>query len=258
MVSLIFGFLVLAIGSVQAGMDEADAALSAGRYEIAIEEYLPIANEGDSAAQFGLASVYLIAPKGIGDRTKALYWAEKSAEQDHIPAVMMLAQFKRGGWGFEKDIPAAKLLLEKAAAHGDSLAQYYYGNGLISGEFGQKDLKQGTDNLLKAAHQNLRTAQYRIAVAFIQHRSGVYYKSMAYMWFNLASSEKFERKDKFAPETIEKIKAVSKGAIAKLEEDLEPGILQVAQKLVAEWSPTDSNEELERRIKLDEFCLGEC
>ena len=71
------GIVGLVLADYQAGVD----AYEQGDYEIALKEWKPLAESGDSKAQFRLGVMY---DKGVGvaqDYGEAFKWFQKAAEQ---------------------------------------------------------------------------------------------------------------------------------------------------------------------------------
>lgn len=86
----------LAVGLMLAGpvsaqdFDKGSAAYDAGDFMTALQEWLPLAEQGDANAQYNLAELY---KKGQGvpqDRVQASIWYRLSAEQGHPFAIFQL------------------------------------------------------------------------------------------------------------------------------------------------------------------------
>lgn len=66
-------------------------------YEAAVGWYLTAAMQGDPAAQYDLARMYLAGTGIEKDQAKALYWMKHSADKKHLPAVKIMANAYRVG-----------------------------------------------------------------------------------------------------------------------------------------------------------------
>jgi TPR repeat protein len=83
-------------------------AAEAGDYKTAAQTWGPLADEGDSAAQFNIALMY---HSGLGvpvDETKAVEWYRRSANNGYTKAQEFLAAAYREGWfGLPQDAQKA-------------------------------------------------------------------------------------------------------------------------------------------------------
>lgn len=116
---------------VKAGVD----AWSAGDYDTAVRDWMPLAKQGDPDAQFNLAQAYKLG-RGVPmdlDKAKTLYG--QAAANGHIQAadVYGLLLFQDGER--EKAMPYIKA----SAARGDPRAQYILGVAHFNGDLVEKD-----------------------------------------------------------------------------------------------------------------------
>lgn len=76
-----------------------DIATSGEFFETAVGWYITAAMQGDAAGQFKLAQMYE-SGRGIEkDDMKALYWYRRSAAQDYLPAIKVIAfAYRKGGF----------------------------------------------------------------------------------------------------------------------------------------------------------------
>lgn len=92
-------------------------------YASAIKIWQPLADKGNTAAQYNLGILY---ENGYGvhrDDTEALKWYQKAAEQGHIDSQYNLGVMYGAGVGTQKNEILAKKWLSKAAEQGDSEAK---------------------------------------------------------------------------------------------------------------------------------------
>jgi hypothetical protein len=61
-------------------------AAKKGNFETALKEWRPLAEQGDSYAQYNLGLMYDYGEGVIEDDTQAVYWFRKAAEQGHAKA----------------------------------------------------------------------------------------------------------------------------------------------------------------------------
>ena len=160
--------LVLAVGAgavVAQDFDKGVAAYRAGDYVTAVQEWRPLAEQGDADAQIILGIMY---DKGEGvaeDNAEAVKWYRLAAEQGEANAQYNLGNMYNEGKGVLQDDAEAVKWYRLAAEQGDAQAQYnlanmhYYGKGVLQ------------DNI------------------------------MAHMWYNIASFNGVEKASKWRDET---------------------------------------------------------
>ena len=133
--------ITLLIGSVSAAtaqdFDKGFEAYDAGDYQTAVQEWRPLAEQGNSDAQINLGLMYY---KGIGvpqDYAEALKWYRLAAEEGVAVAQKNLGYLYDRGIGVPHDYAEALKWYRLAAEQGDSDAQinlgvmYYNGNGVL-------------------------------------------------------------------------------------------------------------------------------
>ncbi len=112
-------------------------AYKRGDYAMALEEWLPLAEQGDTKAQYNLAIIYA---KGQGvpqDYTEAAKWVRLAAEQGDANAQYNLGVMYAEGQGVIQDYTEAAKWYRLAAERGDANAQqnlgvmYAEGKGVI-------------------------------------------------------------------------------------------------------------------------------
>ena len=91
--------------SAWAGFDEGVAAYNRGDYATAVEEWLPIAEQGNADAQYNLGIMY---DNGYGvpqDYAEAVRWYRLAAEQGYAKAQFVLGVMYDNGRGVPQDYP---------------------------------------------------------------------------------------------------------------------------------------------------------
>ena len=117
----IFLLLLLTLHSVLAadfkkGLD----AAKKGNFETALKEWRPLAEQGDSYAQYNLGLMYDYGEGVIEDDTQAVYWFRKAAEQGHTKGQYSIGYMYASGRGIAKDDTQAVYWFRKAAEQGDA------------------------------------------------------------------------------------------------------------------------------------------
>lgn len=122
---LIAGVLLLTSSTSMAGLDEGAEAYNRGDYRAAYREFVPLANDGNSAAQFNLGVMYAKGRGVTKDEAEAARWYRSAAEQGHIGAQFNLGVIYEDGRGVKRDDAEAARWYRKAAdqGHADAMNQ---------------------------------------------------------------------------------------------------------------------------------------
>jgi len=113
----------LAYADFQEGMD----AAKRGDHETALNEWLPLAAQGDIDAQFALGFLYNTGQGVSQDYAQAHKWYLKAAAQGHATAQVNLGVLYANGQGVPSDYAQARKWYLKAAAQGHATAQFNVG-----------------------------------------------------------------------------------------------------------------------------------
>jgi TPR repeat protein len=140
-----------AAADVKKGVD----AWQAGNFVGAVAEWRPLAEQGDSDAQFNLGQAYKLGRGVPTDLRLAQSWYEKAAQQGHgqAQAILGLIMFQNGNRA------GAMPWIKKGADNGDPRAQYVLGTALFNGDLVAKDWPRAYALMVRAAAQGLPQAQ---------------------------------------------------------------------------------------------------
>jgi len=153
--NILFGFLFSFILTLSASADYRDGqdAYAAGNYQDAILEWTPIADNGDSRAQYNLGWMSANAKGTVQDFQEAVDWYTKSAKQGYVHAQYNLANLYLRGQGVTQNDKLAFSWFIKAAEQGDAPAQYNLGRMYLLGTGADKNylearfwIKQALEN----------------------------------------------------------------------------------------------------------------
>lgn len=111
--------LVLTVQSAHAGFDEAAAAFAAGDYTKALQEIVPLAQEGDPRGQYAMGVLYENGYGVTKDLKQAAGWYLKAAEQGNTDAQYNLGAMYEHGVGMPVNYPEAARWYRPAAEQGD-------------------------------------------------------------------------------------------------------------------------------------------
>ncbi len=131
--ALVLGLLLVVSGPALAGFDDGMAAARHGQYRTAFKIWLPLAQEGDTRAQYNLGVLY---DKGFGatqDYAEAARWYLVAAERGHLDAQANLGFAYERGRGVTQDYAAAAKWYRAAAERGDIPAQANLGTLYANG-----------------------------------------------------------------------------------------------------------------------------
>ena len=149
--SLVLSIVCLAVpvwADFQAGMD----ANNREDYATALREWRPLADQGDSLAQYNLGLLY------------------------------------RKGRGVPQDDAQARQWYEKAAVQGQAKAQFSLGTLYFNGEGAPKDYRQALRWFRRAADQGEAVAQTKIAIMYDDGEGVPHDIVQAYKWYSLAAT----------------------------------------------------------------------
>lgn len=119
-------------GSVLADpLDDATAAYRHGDYATTLELLLPLADEGNRAAQHNLGAFFA---DGQGDYAEAERWFRKAADQGLAESQFNLGVLYQNGRGVPRDYRQSAMWYRTAAGHGHARAQLNLGAMYANGE----------------------------------------------------------------------------------------------------------------------------
>ena len=124
LVSIILLLLVTLHSVLAADFKKGLDAAKKGNFETALKEWRPLAEQGDSYAQYNLGLMYDYGEGVIEDYTLAVYWFRKAAEQCHTKGQYSIGYMYASGRGIAKDDTQAVYWFRKAAEQGHAKAQY--------------------------------------------------------------------------------------------------------------------------------------
>ncbi len=132
-VALCLMAVALATAPAFADFQDGFDAYEKGDYKTALREFLPLAEQGDSVAQYNLAVLYHFGEGVPQDYKEAIKWYTLSAEQGDETAQFNLGRMYRKGQGVPQDDKEAVRLYRLSAEQGLEEAQsnlgFMYGTG---------------------------------------------------------------------------------------------------------------------------------
>jgi TPR repeat protein len=114
--------------SADEAISRAETALAAGRNQVAVDNYLLAARQGDHRGELGLGELYATGHGVVRDFSEATQWLEPAAEAGLPEAQYQLGLiYETGGTGILQNQRAAFNWMHKAAAQGHVDASYHQG-----------------------------------------------------------------------------------------------------------------------------------
>ncbi len=129
-------FLSCLTAPARAGIDEGLAAYERGDYATALQEWAPLANQGDAEAQYFLGHMYAEGQGVPRQYGKAAVWIRQAAEQGNGYGQFALGYLYDKGIGVAQDDAEAARWYRKSAEQGITVAQnnlgsmYEHGRGV--------------------------------------------------------------------------------------------------------------------------------
>ena len=124
------------------------------------------AKDGDTLRQRLEADLKFAVQGGESELGLAILCAGAAAGLP-FAETMLGGMTAEGRIGLKKDAALGRQWLERAAAHGDALAQYLLSNMYFSGQGGPVRIKEGMDHLRSAAHGGNVEAKYHLGAELI-------------------------------------------------------------------------------------------
>ena len=135
-------FITLVVFDNVSDFDKGLDAAKKGDYKTALNEFFPLAQQGDSVAQFMLGVMYVNGEGVIQDDKQAVHWYRKAAEQGYASAQHELGIMYTHGRGVIQDDKQAMHWYRKASEQGNTSAQFMLGSGYADGKGVVQDYKK--------------------------------------------------------------------------------------------------------------------
>jgi len=143
-------------------VEEAYDTIRNGNPDKGYSMLLPLAEEGNPQAQYGIAILYKEGWGTEKDVHKAIEYYQKAAESGHLRAMFDLGLFYQSGHIVKQDYAKAVKWYEQAAKRGYSAAMYGLGGLYFNGLGVEKNEEVGKAWYLKSAK-----AGYEPAIQFV-------------------------------------------------------------------------------------------
>lgn len=147
-------------------------AYAEGDYELAVDIWEQLAQQGDAQSQYALGVLYELGHGPERDYRRAADWYQRAAEQGYAMARNNLGMLYESGLGVAQDFAVAKHKYEQAARQGLPSAQYNLALMHYQGLGTEQDYTVASEWMRKAAEQGFASAQYNLGIMY-QRGEGV-------------------------------------------------------------------------------------
>lgn len=178
----VFGVSVLA-NSYQKGME----AYKRGDHQIALEEWWPLANSGNAAAEFNLGLMYETGKGVAQDYNVAAEWYRKAALHGSANAQNNLGYLYTRGFGVPRDFSQAIKWYRKAAEQSYAEAQFSLGSFYLKGVGVAQSYTKAVQWYRKAADRDLALAQYNLGAMYLAGQGVQKNREEAVKWYRKAA-----------------------------------------------------------------------
>ncbi len=184
-----------------------------------------MAQDGDAAAQYEVASRYAEGRQLAKDFKLAADWFDRAAQQGLAPAQYKLAALYEKGLGVPQDKVKAKYWYIKAADAGNPRAMHNLAVMVADGD-GKPDYASAVIWFRKAAEYGVHDSQYNLAILLARGLGAPQSLVQSYQWFAVAAQEN----DADAATKRDQVGA-----------KLQPSDLAVAKTLASTFHPKTAN-----------------
>jgi TPR repeat protein len=163
---LLLSFIVSRSAVFASPLEDGYAAYTRGDYATALRAWRPLAEGGNTSAQFNLGLMY---DKGQGvdqDFREAVKWYRLAAVQGNASAQLNLGLMYHKGQGVDQDFHATVQWFQSAAAQGAVNAQVNLGVMYANGDGISQDFKEAMKWFRLAAVQGDTLAQFRLGLMY--------------------------------------------------------------------------------------------
>lgn len=219
-------FLIFFPLSSHADFEAGVTAYDQGDYAAALQEFLPLAQQGHIKAQFNMGLLY---EKGQGvpqDLQEAYRWYYLAGAQGDAYTQNVLGKLFEYGQGVPQDYIQAIYWYGLAAGQGLAEAQFHLGFLYVTGTGVPQSFIEAEQWYRLAAQQGMGKAQHNMGYLYHIGRGGLPQDFVqAHMWYNLAATRGIEN--------AARLRDLVASMISPEEEEL-------AQQLAREWQPASS------------------
>lgn len=162
-------------------------AYMAGRFDDALEIWLPLAEAGDNEAQSWVGSLYANGDGVEVDNAQAFAWYLRAAEGGNVQAQSNVGALYAMGRGAGEDFVESERWTRRAAEGGDANAQFNLAVFYTKGQGVPQDDAQAAEWYRKAAEGGHYPSQARLGHMYANGQGVKKDRVQAFVWLSLAS-----------------------------------------------------------------------
>jgi uncharacterized protein len=183
-----FVFIIPSAATGQS-FDKGVPALYSGDYVAALENFEPLARQGNPSAQAALGLMYAEG-KGVPQNyEESAFWYRRAADQGHAISQTNLGFMYVSGRGVRQDNQEAAAWFRRAAEQGNNRAQFNLGLMYEEGVGVPQNYREAADWFLSASEQGNPSAQYNLGVMYMRGQGVDKNDVIAYVLFILSASQ---------------------------------------------------------------------
>jgi len=191
--AVLIGLVLSLAGAARADFEAGWSAYLRKDYQAAIDAWTPLAEAGDSRAQYNLGYLYRHGKGVAEDKEKAVAWWSAAAAQGLQLAQHSLAVMYFGGEGVTRDVGKAVQWLTKAAEGGYARSQYTLGKMYNEGLGVPRDDQMAVRWMRAAADQGEYRAQYNLGKIYRDGRGVEKSDEQATYWLRTAAERGYAK-----------------------------------------------------------------
>jgi len=185
LIAIVFLLLAAAPLPARSDFDAGMAAYERGEFETAMTEWLPLAEAGDTKAQYRVGRLHSHGEGVVQNYTTAAHWYERAANKGHIRALFNLGHIFWHGNGLPRNQTKAITWFRKAAVLGDAKAQNHMGTAYSEGLGVEQNEETSVYWFYRSATQGNVNAQGSLSYHYMYGRGVKEDRVKGYMWFTL-------------------------------------------------------------------------
>ncbi|MEQ6918753.1 tetratricopeptide repeat protein [Halomonas aquatica] len=188
-VSLLTAAMSLSGFSVGQSLEEGAHAFDMGDYSTAIDNFRPLAEQGEMVSQAVMGTMYSEGKGVPQDYSQAVHWYRRAAEQGSSYAQAELGRMYRSGEGTTQDYGEAVKWFRLAAEQGNLSAQADLGHAFQVGRGVPQNFLEAAQWYRRAAEQGMAYAQGHLGYMYSKGMGVSRNLVMAYILTSLAATE---------------------------------------------------------------------
>lgn len=197
------------------------------------------AANGDTFAQFEIASRYMEGRSATQNLPKAVEWYSKAAGKGFAQAQYRLGSMFEKGLGIPKDLQSARSWYTRAADKGNAKAIHNLAVLHAEGGLGERNFNRAAQWFIQAANYGVTDSQYNLGILYAQGLGVERNMSESYKWFSLAAkagdSDAGRKRDAIALELDEEQKSRARVSVSAWKpEPIDPAANSLPA-IPAEW-----------------------